>query len=54
MHFITMTWKGIHPAMSPQVPCKSEGQHLISLLVYVYNKKVKVFPLQARCGPEGG
>jgi len=28
----TMTWEG--PAMSPQVPCKSKGQHLFSLLVF--------------------
>jgi hypothetical protein len=29
-----MTWYGIQPAMSPQVHCKSEGQHLFSLLVF--------------------
>ena len=32
---ITMTWQGVHPAMSPQVPCKSKGQHLFSLLVFI-------------------
>ena len=25
---------GIHPAVSPQVPCKSKGQHRFSLLVF--------------------
>ena len=30
---IAMTWYGIHPAMSPHVPCKSKGQHLFSLLL---------------------
>ena len=30
-----MTWQGIHPAMSPQVPpCKSKGQYRFSLLVF--------------------
>jgi hypothetical protein len=32
---IAMTQYGIHPAMSPQVPCKSKGQHLLSLLVFI-------------------
>jgi hypothetical protein len=27
-----MTWYGIHPAMSPQLQCKSNGQHLFNLL----------------------
>ena len=31
---IAMTWYCIHPAMSPQVPRKSKGQHRFSLLVF--------------------
>jgi hypothetical protein len=27
-------WWGVHPAMSPQVSCKSKGQHLFSFLLY--------------------
>jgi hypothetical protein len=30
-----MTWWGIHPAISPQVPCKSKCQHRFSLLVFI-------------------
>jgi hypothetical protein len=30
----TVMWWGVHPAMSPQVSCKSKGQHLFSLLLY--------------------
>jgi hypothetical protein len=30
-----MTWQGINPVMSPQLPCKSNGQHLFNLLVFV-------------------
>ena len=30
---IAMTRYGVHPTMSPLVPCKSRGQHLCSLLV---------------------
>jgi hypothetical protein len=30
----TVAWWGVHPAMSPQVPCKSKGQHVFSLLLY--------------------
>ena len=30
-----MTWLGVHPAMSPQVPCMSEGQQRFSLLVFI-------------------
>jgi hypothetical protein len=30
----TVAWWGEHPAMSPQVSCKSKGQHLFSLLLY--------------------
>jgi hypothetical protein len=34
----TVTWWGVHPAMSPQVSCKSKGQHLFSLLeLYLCN-----------------
>ena len=32
---ITTTWYGIHPAMSPQVLCKSRGQHLFNFLVFI-------------------
>ena len=32
---ITMTWWGVYPTMSPQVPCKSEGQHHFCLLVFI-------------------
>ena len=27
---------------------------LLTVLFVIYKKKNKVFPLQARCGPEGG
>ena len=30
-----MTWQVIKPAMLPQVPCKSKGQYLFSLLVFI-------------------
>jgi len=32
---ITMTWYGIRPEMSAQVPCKSKGQHPFSVLVFI-------------------
>jgi hypothetical protein len=31
---ITTSWKGIHPVMSPQVPCKSKGQHRFNFLLF--------------------
>ena len=34
MPCITMTWQGIHPAMSAQLPSKSKGQHRYSLLEF--------------------
>jgi len=34
-HVFTITWYGIHPAMLPQVYCKSKGQLLFSFLVFI-------------------
>jgi hypothetical protein len=35
-----MTRYGIHPAMSPQLHCKSNGQHIFNLLLFIGGKGV--------------